>query len=523
MHNDSLLALLETFTANEKNSFKRYITFTGGGRVLKYAELYSIYNKCLNTNSDSETLDKKIKAVLKKKPKLSKDLNNIRKRLKDKLIESLTIQNSNRSQIIEMSQQISGVRILVERKLYATALSKLKQLKEKAKSFNYNNFLVELIEIEISIIEKNSTKYDETHLTHLIKEQENYLHLYSIELRLKNISTQINIIIEKDLQLNEENNLTQLHHLHNELQAILIDEHLKNKQVRIVFWYYKIKNIFFRAIREIDLAYKHSKELIAFFETDKILMQNYEREYIKAICNFSRTCFVYDKTDELDTVLSKVQKIFKRKKNYTALEATCDMGVLHYLNTFQYEKAVEMVALMEENWETLKEKTIDGKLLWYAHTNTLLYWVLDDQKKINVWGNRGLQIQRPFKGKSFLFGIRMLMLIYDIDNDELLHFNEKAEALQKTMNNNEQLRVLEKVVLKYLKKIAKVSNSKYREIKKTELKNNLIADFKNELVALKDIATDFISSTGNYQEILLWCESHIQKKSIRTVFENTQE
>ena len=523
MNKDSLLALLETFTANEKNSFKRYITFTGGGRVLKYEELYSIYNKCLNSNSDQKILDKKIKTALKKKPHLNKDLNNIRKRLKDKLLESLTIQNSNHNQILEMSQYINGLRILVDRKLYTTALTKLKQLKEKAKAFNYNNFLVELIEIEISIIEKNSSKDDESLLTQLIEEQENYLQLHSVELQLKNISTHINIIVEKDLRLTDKKNLNVLKELHNDLQLIEIDEHLKNKQVRIVLWYNKIKNMYYRAIGEIDSAYQCSAQLVNFFESDEMVRKNFEKEYIKAICNFSRTCFIYYKYDELDQVLEKVQQIFKSKKNYNALEASCDMGVLHYLNTFQYKRADTMAILMDEYWQTLCKKNMDGKLLWYSHTNTILYWILGKHREIKLWGQRGLQIQRPNKGKALLFGIRMLMLTYDIDNNELMHFNEKVEALQKTMNNNEHLKSFEKLVLKYLKKIANATDSNFSKIKKSKLQNELFKNFKEELLALKDSTINYVAPVINYEEILLWCESHIQKKSIKYVFENSPE
>jgi len=444
MYNDSLLELIETFTPSEKNSFKRYISFTGGGRVLKYEKLYNIYNKNLNQNYNKATFDKKVKAALKKNPKLSKDLNNIRKRLKDKLLESLVIQNNTNSSIVAIAQGINEVRILIERKLHNTALHKIKLLKEKAKTHNLNKHLIELIEMEISIIEKGSSKKDEADLQHLVTMQEKHLHLYSVELNLKNIYTKINFIIEKDLLLVKKKHKASLNKLHNILDDISIEEYANNKQVNIVLWYFRIKNF--------------------------------------------------------------------------ALEATCEMGVLHYLNTIQYKKADEIANLMDQNWLHFKRKTMDGKLLWYSHTNSVLYWFLGNQQKLELWANRGLDIKRPNKGKMFLFSIRMLMLTLDYDTKKLLHFNAKVQALYKTMDNNEDLKTFEKLVLKHLKKLASIEISTENKIEKATLSQALFKEFKKALLGLQQGKANFVEPI-NYEEILLWCESHLQKKPVKAIYE----
>jgi len=518
MYNDGLLELIGTFSPSEKNSFKRYISFTGGGRILKYEELFNIYNKHIGKSYDKATFDKKVKAALKKKPKLNKDLNNIRKRLKDKLLESLSLQNTSNSSSVEIAKGINELRILVEKELYQTALQKIKQLKDKALSFNLNKYLIELTQFEISIIEKNSSKNERTSLLNLIEEEEAYLDKYSIEISLKNIFCKINIVIEKDLQLNKKEHLAYLHEQHDKLNSISISKHIKEKDVYIVLWFYRIKNLYYRNIDKIDLAYSYCKKLVNFFEQDKHLLKNFQDVYIKAICSFSRTCFHLDKKEELNQILLKVQNVYEDQKNYNALEATCDMGVLHYLNTFQYEKAHEIATLVDENWQYLQQKTMDGKLLWYTHTNSIFYWIIQDQQKFELWTNRGLSIQRPYRGKMLFFGIRMLMLAYDYDTKELLHFSEKIHALQKTMSNNENLKSFEKLVLKYLKKLASIEVSTKNRKEKTFLTQTLFKKFKVELLSLQKGKTNFISPI-NYEEILLWCESHLQNKSIREVFE----
>lgn len=518
MHKDSLLELIETFTPSEKNNFKRYITFTGGGRILKYEELYNIYNKHLNKDYDKEIFDKKVQTALKKKPQLNKDLNNIRKRLKDKLLESLSIQGNSNSNITEIAKGINETRILIERKLYHDAIQKIKQLKDKAAVFSLNKYLVDLFELEISIIEKNSSKNDETQIRHLIKTQDAHLHLYSIELKLKNISSEINIIVERDLQMSKKKNIDYLHELNSRLDHIQISKFTQDKQVYIVLWYYRIKSLYNRLVGKIDLAYNYGKKLIDFFESDEIILKNFQKEYVKVICSFSRTCFHLSKDEELNNILTKAQKIYEQQKNYNALEATCEMGVLHYLNSFQYNKANEIATLMDRNWLYFNRKTKDGKLLWYSHTNSILYWILDDRQKLELWANRGLNIQRPHRGKMYFFGLRMLMLAFDYDTKELIHFNEKVQALQKTMSNNDDLKAFEKLVLKYLKKIANIEMSTHRKDEKETLTQTLFNEFKTALLALQEGKANFVAPI-NYEEILLWCESHLQNKSLKFVFE----
>lgn len=518
MHNDSLLELIETFTPSEKNSFKRYISYTGGGRVLKYEELYNIYNKHLNQGYDKVTFEKKVKGALKKKPQLSKDLNNIRKRLKDKLLESLSIQGSSNSNIDEITNGINEVRILIERKLYHAALQKIKQLKNKAKNFNLNKYIIELIEMEISVIEKNSRKNDLISLQSLSELLENYLYLYSVELRLKNIFIKIKTIVEMDLQLRKKKHTSYLKELHNKLDFIQISEFVNNKQVYIVLWYYRIKSLYSRLVAKTDSAFTYGQQLVNFFESDKAILKNFQKEYVKAICSFSRTCFHLDKNIELNHILAKARNIFEGQKNFNALEATCEMAVLHYLNTFQFKNADAIANLMDENWQYLRRETMDGKLLWYAHTNSILYWTLNDRHKLELWANRGLDIQRPHKGKVYFFSIRMLMLMHDYDTKELLHFNEKVQALQKTMSNNEGLKSFEKIVLKYIKKLASIEISTQRKKEKANLTETLFKEFKTALLGLHKEQPNFVSPI-NYDEILTWCESHLQNKTIRELFE----
>jgi len=87
-----------------------------------------------------------------------------------------------------------------------------------------------------------------------------------------------------------------------------------------------------------------------------------------------------------------------------------------------------------------------------------------------------------------------------------LVFLKKIEALQRTLQNNQHLTDFEKTVLNHFKRLQNIqfSNQTYglKKAKKDELLN-----------------FSFQKSPINYEEILLWCESHLQNKTIKEVFE----
>ena len=208
----------------------------------------------------------------------------------------------------------------------------------------------------------------------------------------------------------------------------------------------------------------------------------------------------------------------KLKKNFKTLEATCDMGILCYLRTHQYEKANQISALMDEIWNELELKIEDGKLLWYTHTNSILHWVNANTKALNIWLNRGLAIARSNKGRAFYFGIRMLDLITDLDNQQLFIFIEKLEALQKTLQNNTHLTNFEKIVLHHFRAFYNIElstkNINLNKTEKTVLMQQTFQSLKNDLLKL-----EFTNLPINYVEVMLWCESHLQNKTIKEIFE----
>jgi len=521
MYNDHLVLIIQSLTPREKADFKRYLNFKSGNRIPKHEILFDLYNKYSSKKLSIDDFTNRTKKALSKHPEVSKDLANIRNQLKERLLESLVIQSTAKNIKFEIDQSIKSIEVLINRKLFTVASLEIRQAKKRAKAYDLNKPLANLIGLELILLTQQSSAKDQLLLERLINKQQAYLNLHHVELELRNLFRSLNLLAEKNMQLTKQESQLEFRKIFQSsfFKNFKIEPFLKQENVHIISWYYRIKNLYYRCIGEAALAFKYSKKLVSFFESDKTLIDNFESLYVKALCSFGRACSACLEFNELNKIIPRVKEIYQFKKNFNAHEALCDMGVLHYLETAQYEKATEISDLMDTTWQQLKTKTIDGKLLWYAHSNAILYLIIGNNEKFNFWLNKGLNISRPKKGRHIYLGLRILELVYLYNNNQFFTFKEKIEACQKTLQYNQNLNQFETIVLQHFRKFYNIHNSnknlnlKKNERTKLELEN--FESLKNALLKLT-----YKLPPANYEEILLWCESRLQNKSIKVVFEN---
>ena len=526
MTNDNLLLLIKTLTPREKTVFKRHASLKSENRILNYVVLFDIYNKILKKKvSDNDWVDT-FNIHLKNHPKIKKDLRNVKKRLKDKILESLVADQTNNNAVFQSTLSLNILDILFEKKLFSELQSKVNQLKKQALRNELCEVLIKVIDWEKQLLQIGKYRDNLEQIQLLNEQQQYFLNLYSLELNLKSIYKQMSIVIEKDLKLKKKESQQLFEELGNRtfLYQNDIEKYLAEKKIKIALWFFKIRSLYDRYTGNIESCYIYSKKLVDLFERDEALMKIFEKEYNQAICSFTRACFRFNKHEELEQFIEKAKAIYLVKKDSDSLSATCDMGIPYYINSLQYDKAEELIQITEINWDLIKQAYSDTKLLLYAYNNFIFYWVLANQKEFKKWASLALSYARIYRGKDFVFGLRLLLLTYNYDLENLNNFNEKIEALKKTLDNNERLTPFEKIILQHLKKLNNIQTGNKglnlsRQEKKELLKNTFIS-FKNGLVEFRKPQEKFIKPTA-YEEILLWIESKIQQKSIKEVFEES--
>jgi len=432
MKKDHLLQIIKALTEDEKKMVGKRVKDIPKSKRPYYLELYICYKKLLEKGCDDIQLYEELEKILKRRPKMKRDIANIRHELKEKL-QTIMFQNL----LLDVSENrvhknIKLIEIFVVRKLFDEAQLLINETKKKAKLLDLNKHLIELIDLELSLLGKQSSSRDAINQNNLINQINSYSHLFALELQLKNIFRQLTLIIQKDVSLKKDESIVALKSVYKQLnfENILIDDYKKAKHTHVVIWYYRIQNLFHRSMRNYENAFQCSQSLITYFESDTNLIKNFESRYVKSICGFIQTCYASNKHNPLNNSLEKVKHLYDAKPNYNALMVTCDIGVLHYINTFKYEKAKELTELMKKDWNKINLRNDDGKLLWYCSNNMLLFWVLNNQTDFKYWLNEGLRISRSHKGKDYYFGIRMFELIDNFEQEKWDDFQKKIESLQ---------------------------------------------------------------------------------------------
>jgi len=456
-----LLQIIKSLSKNEKTTFNFLMKAQHKNKPPNFLKLYDWYIRVLDKNLSDNEIKSKLEQFLKRNPSINKDIISIKKQLKDKILHSLSIDAEENYKVLDVPNLIKIIKNLIEKKLFEEAQKQIKRAKNKSKDLNLNSYLVELNDIELKLLGKQSLKHDHIKQSELIEELEKYNGLYTLELDLKNIFRKLDVIAQKDPLLTIEKNVKtfKIAYRQFETKVVDIEKHKANEDTHIVYWFHRIQNLYFRSIGKLEDALQNSKTLVEYFESNPEIIEHLSPLYVKSICGLTRTCSRKGEYKILQEGIQKVKYLYESIGNEDALEATCDIGVLHYLNTKQYNEADKLANFIKEKWKGIKEKSVDGKLLWYCKNNMLLYWVLNKNKKFEYWLDKGLYISRPYKGKAFYLGIRMFQLINFFEQSEWEILKSNINALRKTLDNNENLSSFEQIVLSYFKKFYNVHKS----------------------------------------------------------------
>ena len=525
MINDNLIQLIQTLSPKEKANFKQQANTKSTKRTFNYIILFEIYNKLLSKEVNANEWDQKLESNLRKYPKVKKDLRNTKKRLKERILESLHSNQMVNNTHFQATQLLDILGILFERKQFSELKTKIKQLKKQALQNEWYEILIKIIDWECKLLLIEEEKDETKKLKSLHEQQDYFWNLYRIELKLNGIYKQMNLVLYRDLQLKKKESQQAFEVLGNHpfLNQIDIEKYRAEKKVRILLWFYKVQNLYNSYVGKFELCYTEGEKLLNLFETDETIMKNFSKEYIATLCSFTRACSRYNKSEELDRTLQKTKSIYFATKNFKSLTATCDLGLQHYTETLQYDKAEELIQIMIDNWEWIKQRATVARLLFYAYYNFTFYWYLKDEENMKKWSNIAVEYARTKRGKEMFFGFRLLLLTCDYDFENFYNFNEKIEALKKTLDNNEHLMPFEKIALQYLRKLNNIQTGKkalnLNSKEKKELLKKTFEDFKNDLIDFKKSQEKFIKPTV-YKEVLLWIESKIQQKSVREIFED---
>lgn len=166
---DALLQLIQSLQKSEKRAFKLYITRNSANADLKIIQLFDALDK--QKEYDENLLLKKLPSVKKQQ------LSNLKAHLYREILASLRLLKSEESIDIQLHEQLDYARILYNKGLYYQSLRILEKLKEQARLYNQDSFLIQIISLE--------KKIETLHITRSMQDRADALAAEAIEINQK--------------------------------------------------------------------------------------------------------------------------------------------------------------------------------------------------------------------------------------------------------------------------------------------------------------------------------------------------
>src|SRR3954466_3362876 len=140
---DILFQLIHSLEKSEKRNFKLYIKRNSAKEDLKIIQLFDALDKL--SEYDEKLLLKKLSSI--EKPQLA----NLKTHLYKQVLASLRLLKTSENIDLQLHEQLDYARILYNKGLYLQSLKILDRIKELARSYNQDSFLIQVISLEKKI------------------------------------------------------------------------------------------------------------------------------------------------------------------------------------------------------------------------------------------------------------------------------------------------------------------------------------------------------------------------------------
>jgi len=500
-----LFSLIQTLTKSEKRFFKLNSSLQSGEK--NYLKLFDFIEKQSSYNEEE------LKAYFSKE-KFIQHLPSEKNHLYKLVLKSLRAYYSDQSVKSQLKQDIKNVEILYQKALYKECAKFVKRAKKTAADYEKFYYLFELIAWEKKLMEED---YEEGLFNHnlddLIKEETRVIE------QLRNLA-EYHILYSKINYVFRSGGFTR-----NETERKVVEEiseyHLiKGKNtaisVRATSICYYIQGLCAASNRDYDTALINFRKTKAILEKNSKIKSDLPNRYIYTL-NFLMLCYIdasdFVNAEKMYTELCELQD----KKGYKSLDSevkifsTAAVGKMQILNKQgKFAKALEVIPEIDAKVEKYADKLNKEKLLLIDYSKAYSYFGVGDFKEslklINgVLNDNEKQLRQDVYSFSRIFN---LVIHFELGNFDFIEYESKSTS--RFLNKHEKDYQIEKVFMKYIKKIAKEDFGPDKKI----IFENFYAEVEE---LMKDPSEQVILE---YFDVKSWLYSKIKRKDFAEVLQS---
>ena len=498
---DALFQLIHSLQKGEKRNFKLYVKRNSGNDDLRIIHLFDALDKMREYDEAS---------LLKKNPLIKKQqLSNIKALLYRELLASLRLLSGNENIDIQLHEQLDYARILYNKGLYIQSLKLLDKIKENAKRFNQNSFLIEVLFLEKKIESLHITRSMQDRATRLSEESVKAGEAVLLITRLSNLSLELySWYIKNGHARNEKDekelNLFFKQHLPEDLSCVKTF-YQKLYLFQSYTWYAFI-------LQDFLMYYRYTQKWVDVFRNEPEMIAVETAHYIKGMHNLLNAHFDLSNFQKFEETL----KEFENFANSDTVKNNDNnsIQVFVYLYTAKINRhfmhgtfleGLKMVAYIEEKLVEYSLYLDTHRVLVFYYKIASLYFGAGKFDKAVTYLNKILNWKLDLRNDLQCYA-RLLHLIahYELGNFDLLEYLIKS--VYRYMAKMENLSTVELEIFSFLRQSF--------HLRPKELK----PAFSELLQKLKGLQNNPLEARAlSYLDVISWLESKLQDKSVDKV------
>ncbi|MCW3107614.1 MAG: hypothetical protein JWQ09_2120 [Segetibacter sp.] len=498
---DTLFQLIHSLEKSEKRNFKLYIKRSSAKEDLKIIQLFDAIDK-LNEYDE--------KLLLKKLPSIEKpQLSNLKTHLYKQVLASLRLLKTTENIDLQLHEQLDYARILYNKGLYLQSLKILERIKELARSYNQDSFLIQVISLEKKIETLHITRSMQDRADRLTAEANEINERRRIITQLSNLALQLYSWYIKNGHARNEEDETGV--------KKFFTENLPPGAHKLPGFYEKLylcqSYCWYAFIRQDFLMYyRYTQKWVDLFNEQEFMIAVETGHYIKGMHNLLNAHFDLRNFKKFDLVLQQFEKF-----------AASDVAMQHdnfRIQTFVYiysskinqhfmlgtfKEGLTLVPYIEEKLQEYALFIDNHRVLVLNYKIANLYFGNGDystsidylQKIIN----NNVDLRNDLQCYARLVH---LMAHFELGNFDIIEYLIKSVV--RFMAKMQNLTVVEEEMFKFLRSTFHISRKK------------LQPEFVKFLTKIKQFEKSrFETRAFAYLDIISWVESKVYGKTMSEI------
>lgn len=502
---DYLYKLIQSLTPPEKRYFKLYASRHVIGDKNKYQLFFDILDKMPEYDEDA------VIAKLKNE-KFSLRFSILKNRLYNIVLKSLDAFHANSSTDAELRRLLHFVEILYKRSLYDQSYKLLSSAKKLAYKYQKNTILIEILNWEKMLIEKDNYEgIDQKAIDAILTEDVRLAKLLAVYNEFWNVKSHLFYLLFRKGKARSAEEI-------NQFKAI-IDSTLLNRDEAELFaetkyLYFHIYSAYYFAISDYEQCYTYLVKNIDLIEKEYEQFKEEPNIYVSVLTNTIYVGMQLKKFEESIKYLKKLRNV--PGKLVIDSNENLDMRLFNSAYSIEltlhairgdFEKGVAIIPKVVEGLNKYGPKMSSVRKASFYFSMAVLYIGAGDLSNALKWVNELLNnINIDESEDIHCFGQILNLIIHvELGNNMLLPYTLKSTS--RYLETRNRVYKFESVILEFIANFLRIKE----EDSKQEAYRQLIDD-------LRELKTDPFEETAfEYFDFMSWAESKFSGESFKEI------